>query len=56
MIGIQENEIHDPARMGVTSASSSQKKRLLSVCNKIGKILGEPQFVPTRSHLSRYET
>jgi hypothetical protein len=40
--------LHDQARMGVASASSPRKKRLLSVCNKIGKILGEPQLVPTR--------
>jgi hypothetical protein len=42
--------LHNQARMGVASASSVQKKRLLSVCNKIGKILGEPQLVPTPSH------
>jgi hypothetical protein len=39
--------LHDQARMGVASASSRRKNRLLSVCNKIGKILGEPQVVPT---------
>jgi hypothetical protein len=39
--------LHDQARMGVASASSPRKKRLLNVCNKIGKILGEPPLVPT---------
>src|SRR4029078_8497918 len=34
--------LHDQARMGVASATSLRKKRLLSVCNKIGMILGEP--------------
>ena len=41
--------LHDQARMGVASASILRKKRLLSVCNKIGKILGEPPLVPTPS-------
>jgi hypothetical protein len=40
--------LHDQARMGVASASSRQKKRLLSVCNRIGKSLGE-------SHLCRHQ-
>jgi hypothetical protein len=39
--------LHDQARMGVASASSRRKQRLRSVCNKIGKILGEPLLVPT---------
>jgi hypothetical protein len=39
--------LHDQARMSVASASSLRKKRLLSVCNKIGKLLAEPQLVPT---------
>ena len=39
--------LHDQARMEIASASSLRKKRLLNVCNKIGKILGEPQLVPT---------
>jgi hypothetical protein len=41
--------LHDQARMGVASGSKLRKKRLLNVCNKIGKILGEPPLVPTRS-------
>jgi hypothetical protein len=42
--------LHDQARMGVASGSKLRKKRLLNVCNKIGKILGEPPLVPTGSH------
>ena len=39
--------LHDQARMEIASASSLRKKRLLNICNKIGKILGEPQLVRT---------
>ena len=39
--------LHDQARMEVASASSLRKKLLLNVCNKIGKLLGERQLVPT---------
>jgi hypothetical protein len=44
--------LHDQARTGAGAASAStlRKKRLMSVCNKIGKILGEPPLVPTSSH------
>lgn len=41
--------LHDQARMGLVSASSLRKKRLLSACNKIGKILGKPQLVEAPS-------
>jgi hypothetical protein len=37
--------LHNRGRMQVASASSRQKKRLLSVCNTIGKVLGKPQPV-----------
>ncbi len=32
--------LHEQARMGTASASSLQKKRLLTICDKIDKILG----------------
>jgi hypothetical protein len=37
--------LHDRGRMQVASASTLRKKRLRSVCNKIGKMLGESQLV-----------
>ena len=45
--------LHNRGQMQADSASSRRKERLLSVCNKIGKILGEPRLARTPSRKIR---